>query len=60
MVKMVAEIRRLHLLRGLATKAIDRGLGFARTAVWEVLRSGATGFRDERAPAHAEAGCIAG
>jgi hypothetical protein len=47
-VETVAKIRRLHLVQGLAIKAICRELGLSRKVVRKVLRSGATEFRYER------------
>ena len=47
-VKTVAKVRRLHLVQGLAIKAICRELGLSRKVVRKVLRSGATEFRYER------------
>jgi transposase len=47
-VETVAKIRRLHLVQGLAIKAICRELGLSRKVVRKVLRSGTTEFRYER------------
>ena len=47
-VETVAKVRRLHLVQGLAIKAICRELGLSRKVVRKVLRSGATEFRYER------------
>ena len=38
-VKTVAKVRRLHLVQGLAIKAICRELGLSRKVVRKVLRS---------------------